>query len=514
MSGLETAAPSEKIRAARASVASAIFLTLIKGVVGFLTGSLGILAEAAHSLLDLGAAGMTLFSVRYSDRPADAEHHYGHGKIENLSALAQTLLLIGTCLWISWEAIQRLFGETPHKVEATFWAFAVMVVSIGVDWHRARRLKKAARKFRSQALEADALHFSSDILSSLVVIVGLIGVRLGYPLADPIAAFLVAAWVVGISIRLGKRAIEGLLDSAPAHVREEVASAVQSVKGVAEVGGVRVREAGPSTFADITIRLDPALSLEQAHHLADEAEEAVRAVLPGADVVVHAEPAHSILPRPLPHEKSIQLGFESAAADMGIRFHSLRLFDNPEGLTAWVDVEFSPTFSLAQARERADQFEKAVLQRLPTLADVVAHIDIDFFHPDQPPEIAEAAPQLPDEASVESLVLDVPGVTGCHEIRFAPVAPEPLSDGHVVSPGHWASLHIQLAPELNVAQSHRIALAVERVICEKFPVIRRVHIHQEPTRLNSSSPNPCPGDLSAPEAQPGSQSPPSPFPRP
>ena len=292
------AATHEKNTAALNSVVAAFLLTGLKVVVGLLTGSLGILAEAAHSALDCAAAIMTCFAVRVATKPADRDHDYGHGKVENLSALAEALLLLGTCVWIIRESVLRL---TSHHIEvdASIWAFAVMGISIAVDVSRSRMLYRVAAKHRSQALEADALHFSTDIWSSAVVIVGLLGVKLAgwFPglgflvRADAVAALIVAGIVVMISGRLGARTIQGLLDSSPPGAGEQIRSAVAAMEGVFDCHAVRVRHSGPYYFVDLHITVDGEQSLRAAHELTERVEQAVEAILPGADVTVHPEPA-------------------------------------------------------------------------------------------------------------------------------------------------------------------------------------------------------------------------------
>jgi cation diffusion facilitator family transporter len=288
-------ADREKSLVAGSSVVAAVFLTSMKLVVGLSTGSLGILSEAAHSGLDLVAAAVTFLAVRISGKPADTEHTYGHGKVENLSALFETFLLLLTCVWIIYEAVRRLFYRDV-AVEATVWAFVCMGISIVIDLSRSTALGRAAKKYDSQALEADALHFSTDIWSSSVVIGGLALVRLSGYLklewlhkADAVAALGVACIVVYVSIQLGRRTIAGLLDQVPAGLREQVTRAAR-VPGVMAVRQVRVRRSGPEAFADVTIAVVRTTSLEEAHGIATAAENAVRQVLPRADVMVHVEP--------------------------------------------------------------------------------------------------------------------------------------------------------------------------------------------------------------------------------
>lgn len=293
----EAQADHDKRWAAGSSVVAAVGLTSFKVIVGLSTGSLGILAEAAHSGLDLAAALMTFFAIRISGRPADTRHLYGHGKVENLSALFETVLLLVTCVWIIWGAIHRLAGHRV-EIEVTFWSFAVMVFSIVVDWSRSRVLYRAARRYHSDALEADALHFSTDIWSSAVVIVGLICVKLSewqaglgfLRYADAVAAILVALIVVQVSIKLGLRTTQSLLDAAPAGIDRRVIAAVEALPGITDCHNVRVRYSGPVAFVDVHVLVDGDLTLRAAHELTEEIERAIREVLPGADVTVHPEP--------------------------------------------------------------------------------------------------------------------------------------------------------------------------------------------------------------------------------
>ena len=287
----------EKKSAALNSVAAAVFLTGLKVVVGIWSGSIGILAEAAHSGLDFVAALVTYVAVRAAGKPADVEHLYGHGKIENLSATVEALLLLATCGWIIYEAVERLVGKNIH-VDASAWAFGVMAVSIVVDVTRSRMLKRVADKHRSQALEADALHFSTDVWSSAVVILGLIGVKVAASVpslgflakADAAAAVVVAAIVVVVSLQLGLRAVQALLDAAPIGMLEKVKTAVEKVEGVHDCHNVRIRHSGPQYFVDLHVLVDGSQTLEEAHALTDRIEREVQLLLPEADVTVHPEP--------------------------------------------------------------------------------------------------------------------------------------------------------------------------------------------------------------------------------
>lgn len=283
--------------AATSSVIAALGLTSFKIVVGSMTGSLGILAEAAHSALDFVAAAMTAVAVHISGKPADSEHPYGHGKAENLSALFETLLLLITCAWIISSALERI-ASGKIGIEVNSWSFIVIFTSIIVDISRSRMLSNAAKKYNSQALEADALHFSTDIWSSLVVLAGLICVKIGESFkglgfldyADSIAAIGVGIIVVFLCIRLGMQTINALLDTAPKGLEKNVISAVQALPGVVNCHHVRIRSSGPQLFIDLHVLVNGDQSLRAAHKLTEEIEEAVRKLASNADVTVHPEP--------------------------------------------------------------------------------------------------------------------------------------------------------------------------------------------------------------------------------
>lgn len=281
---------AEKKKVAFLSVLAAIFITGFKLLIGFITGSLGILSEALHSALDMVAALITYFSVKVSDKPADVDHNYGHGKVENLSALIETLLLLLTCVWIINEAIQRLLAGNTH-IEISVWSYVVVITSIVIDFSRARALKRVAKKYNSQALEADALHFSTDIWSSAVVLFGLLAYQfLGWKSADSVAALLVAVIVLFVSYKLGKKAIDVLLDKAPTDTKEKVRNIINSFPEIKKYHGLKARTAGADTFIKMNVHLDPTLSLSQVHALCDRIEAAIQQNIERSEVYIHPEP--------------------------------------------------------------------------------------------------------------------------------------------------------------------------------------------------------------------------------
>lgn len=280
---------AEKSKVASISVIAAVVLVSMKLLVGVATGSLGILSEALHSALDFLAALITRVSVKLSDKPADSDHNFGHGKIENFSALLEALLLLATCAWIVYEALSRLFSGNTH-IDVGVWSYVVVIASIAIDSWRSRELMRAAKKYKSQALEADALHFSTDILSSFVVLLGLVCANFGYFFADSVAALGVALIVIWVSLRLSMRAVNSLLDKAPEGLHESVEKIISGVDGVVCLHDLRVRSVGPEYEIDVNVHVDPKLSLVDAHDISERVERAVSQKLGNIIINVHIEP--------------------------------------------------------------------------------------------------------------------------------------------------------------------------------------------------------------------------------
>jgi len=463
---------------ARTSVVAAGLLAILKGAAGLASGSLALMAEAVHSLFDSLMSAMAWVSLRYAGRPPDATHHYGHGKIESLAALAETALLFAISLGIAWEGARRLLFHGERHIEVTVVAFLVMMISVAVDIYRWRRSRRAAAEFRSQTLEAEALHFASDILTSLIVIAGLAGVKLGFPRADAIAALLVSLWVLGMCGRLGWDSVRALLDTAPVQAREAVLRAVEGMSGIERVTSVRVRQSGSRTFADLVLQVDQRMSVAEAHCLADQAEAAVANVLPEADVLIHAEPGGGA-PGGSRNGAPAREAFSAVAREMDLQFHHITIFESEKGKIAMVDLEFPPALPLRQARARADAFAREVVRRVEGLEEVGAHIDIDYSGDDQVAGRALAVEEAPSPEEVAREARAVPQVVGCHAIVFTEFRPSPAAAEEEESGGYLLSIHVTVQADVTVAQSHQIALEVERRLCRRFPQIRKVHIHQE-----------------------------------
>lgn len=279
----------EKNIVAISSVIAAVSLTLSKFIVGFITGSLGIISEALHSTLDLIAAILTVFAVKISAKPPDKKHNYGHGKVENLSALFQTLLLLVTCGWIILEAYERLVTGA-HHIQVNALSFAVIGVSIAVDISRATALKRVAKKYNSQALEADALHFSTDILSSIVVLIGLTASYFNYPIADTISALIVSIIVITISLRLGKRSIDALLDKSDSSLSSQIETIAKEFTDIKKIHDIKSRSSGSNNYVDINIHVDPTITVNEAHEIAHRLEKEIKNKIKKIEVHIHIEP--------------------------------------------------------------------------------------------------------------------------------------------------------------------------------------------------------------------------------
>lgn len=371
---------SEKQKVAASSVLAAVFLTGMKMVIGLLTGSLGIMSEAAHSALDLGAAVMTLVAVRISSRPADDSHHYGHGKVEGLSAFLEVLLLLATCGWIIYEALHRILVRHA-EIEVNFWSFAVMAVSIAIDFSRSRALYRVARKEKSQALEADALHFSSDIWSSAVVIFGLVGYKFfQWHAADSVAALIVAVLVIVVSVRLALRTLDMLLDRAPRGLKPSLEKAVAEIPGVRRVSSLRLRASGPQTFVDMRLLIDSHKQFVEAHQIAEAAEQKISELVPGADVVIHADPEALAEPGPDTdghadgHADGIVSDLLAAHRNMFVGYHDLSIVRHENSYLVSMHLEMERDDHLDKVHKVCDHLERDIKQRMPG-SKVAIHVE-------------------------------------------------------------------------------------------------------------------------------------------
>ncbi|HEY1800358.1 MAG TPA: cation diffusion facilitator family transporter [Terriglobales bacterium] len=457
---------AEKRSVAGNSVMAAAVVTALKIVVGFTTGSLGIMSEAAHSGLDLVAAIITLLSIRVSDKPADADHQYGHGKVENFSAFIETGLLLLTCVWIVYEAAQRLFFRHVN-IEPTLAAFLVMIFSMGVDLWRSRSLKRIATRYDSQALEADALHFSTDVWSGGVVVLGLALVLLGRKYAvwwlrdsDPVAALCVAGVVVYVSWRLARRTIDSLLDAAPAGVRNQIITAVAGVEGLLEIDRVRIRRAGNRYFADLSIGLARNVTFQRSEQVVGAVTAAVRDVLPGADVVVRSIPKAS-------YAENIFDRVRAVAMLHNFNVHDVSIQDLHGRLHVEQHLELDERLSLKEAHDRVTVLENEIQKDVPGISSILTHIE------SEPSTIEPAEEIVQDEAlmkKLKSLEPEFPEILDMHDIEVKRVR------GRL-----YVSCHCTMSDDLPLSRVHDVQTELEIRFKQVAPELFRVLIHPEPS---------------------------------
>jgi cation diffusion facilitator family transporter len=454
---------NDKEKAALGSIAASAGLTAAKGVIGLLTGSLAILSEAGHSLLDFSATVLTYFAVRISGKPADAEHQYGHGKIESVSALAETALLFLLSGVVIFEAVQRLAAARTHVVEATAAAFVVIAVSVVVDFFRARTLKRVAEATSSEALEADALHFGSDMWSSIAVLIGLGGVALGYTWADATAALVVAIFICIAGYRLGRRTIDTLTDTAPAGVSDRVAAIARQVPGVVAVERVRARPAGAVLFVELSVGVSRTLPLDRVSAINERLTRAVRADMPNAEVTITTKP------RALDNE-TVRERVMMIARNRGLAIHHVAVQAISGTLSVSADLEVEGTQPLAAAHEVASGLEEAVRDELGPNVEVETHIeplpaDVLPGNDASPARIAAVREQL------SLLAASFPALGEVHDVRV-----RDTTDGEIVN------FHCIVDPALSVSAVHDMVDTLERRLRRQFPIIQRVIGHAEPRR--------------------------------
>jgi len=459
----------EKKRAALLSVGSAMLLVSLKTFLVLRTGSLGVLSEALHSGLDLLAAIITFLSVRMSDLPADEKHPYGHGKVENFSAFVETGLLVLTALYIVYEAFDRLFFRTV-RIQPSVTAILVLFCALAIDLTRARALRNVAKKYVSEALEADALHFSTDVWSTTVVIAGIALVWAGEAwnlswliYADALAGLAVAGVILWVGSRLGRRTLDALLDAAPEGLQQEIARAVSRMEGVLDVDRVRVRRAGNRHFVDATVSVARTASLEQVHALSDAIEKRIGEIVP-SDVMVHAEPR-------APQGEHLFEAIRAVAQRKGLAIHDVTALQQDGKLYIELHLEVDENLSLREAHRQATELEEEILKIRDGSADVNIHIEPLGRHIATPDTGIGEMKQL--SHLVEDFINTLPGeydeLVNCHNVRVRQVEHRIL-----------VSCHCTMKGALPITQIHDVTGALEDRVKEEFPQIARVTIHPEP----------------------------------
>jgi cation diffusion facilitator family transporter len=459
----------EKKRAALLSVGSAVLLVSLKTFLVVRTGSLGVLSEALHSSLDLIAAIITFLSIRMSDQPADERHPYGHGKFENFSAFVETGLLALTALYIIYEAFGRLFFRSVH-IQPSVMAIFVLLAALSIDLTRAQALRHVARKYSSEALEADALHFSTDVWSTIVVIAGIglvwAGETWNLPwliYADGLAALAVAAVILWVGSQLGRRTLDALLDAAPEGLQQKIARAVARMDGVLDVDRVRVRRAGNRHFVDATVSVARTASLAQVHALSDAIEKRIGEIVP-SDVMVHAEPR-------APQGEHLFESIRAAAQRMGLAIHDVHALQQHGRLFIELHLEVEENLTLREAHRQASELEDKIRELRDEATEVNIHIEPLGRHIATPDADIGEMKQLSSaiEEFLNHLRTEFDELVNCHDVQVRQV------EHHIL-----VSCRCIMKSQLPITQVHDVTAALEDRVKEKFQQIYRVTIHPEP----------------------------------
>jgi cation diffusion facilitator family transporter len=441
-------------RTALASVAAATALLALKLGTGLASGSLGLVSEALHSGTDLVAATLTFFAIGVAGRPADRAHPYGHGKAEHLAALAEAGVLALVSLLVAALAVARLTGAIEQEIETAWWVFAVIGLVLAIDVSRTLASYRTARRYRSEALLSNALHFGSDLVGTLAVLVGLVAAAGGFPEGDSIAALFVAGLVLMAAARLMARNVDVLMDRSPAGAEAAARRAIAGVRPSVELSRLRLRQAANRHFVDIVIAVPPGAAVGQGHAVADRVEAAVERALPESDVVVHVEPRS---------DEAAALRERALAAAFLVpsvrEIHNMSLVEVGGTTELSLHLKLPGELSLEEAHELAERVELTIMETVPEIGHVQTHIE--------PLAEASAGVELaPGE--VERIVREVAGAPP-REVRVLRTA-----DGLV------AFLTLGLDPASTLADAHARASEVEERLRAEHPEIADVIVHTEP----------------------------------
>ncbi len=446
---------SPQRRTALVSVLAACALIALKVAAGIPSHSLGLLSEAAHSGIDLVAALLTFFAVGVAGRPADPSHAYGHGKAEHLAALAEAAILVVAAVFISWRAVSHLTGLSPTSVHAEWYALLALAVVISVDFSRMLVSLRVGRRYGSAALQANAVHFASDLAGSVAVLGGLLGVRAGWKEADSAAALFVAVLVLAAAARLMRRNVDVLMDRVPSEAHAIASRAIGALEPPVQLRRLRMRQAGGRQFADVVIGVPPGAAVGQGHAAADAVEAAVHDALPESDVVVHVEP----------QEDETALRERTLAAAQRVpqvrEIHNLSVLRTDAGAEVSLHLKLPADLSLEDAHAVASEVEQAIAESMPEVSSVQTHLE-------PLAEPARGTTVERDTGLVEAIVRAATGVAP-RELRFLET-----DDGLV------AFVTLGLDPATTLADAHRRASEVEELIRRERPEIAEVIVHTEP----------------------------------
>jgi cation diffusion facilitator family transporter len=460
LDSIDKHALARKIAAAQASIAASAVLAIAKFTAGWWSDSLALLSEGGHAAVDTGAAILTYYAVREAGKPADAEHHYGHAKYESLAALAETGLLFGLALFVSVEALRRI-SEPDTEVQATWPVFAVLAFSIVVDFVRSRQLGRIAREEGSDALAADALHFSSDLISSILVAIGLLATRAGFVRGDALAALGVALFIGVAGFRLGRRTVETLLDAAPRDMTALISRAISEVPGVIEVEALRLRKVGAQVIGEAALGVSRTLPLEHAARIKQAAERAVIAEAPRAQITF------TVNPRVLDDE-TVAERIRVVAARKHLPVHHIIAQQLDDRLAISLDIEVDGNMQHGRAHSIATAFEQAIAEEFGASVEIETHIEPLEPHLRKGKDAGDALRREVEQALIAHCAASGEA-SDVHDVRV-----RETDDGLIVN------YHCYVNAATPVDAVHSAVDAIERGVRQQFPRIVRLVSHAEP----------------------------------
>jgi len=455
-----------KIKVALNSLYAAVIITIIKILAAYFSGSLGVLSEVFNSAIDIFVCLVTILSIKYSSRPPDEAHNYGHEKVESFSALFQVFILFITASYIIYEAAVRLFGNKDVEVKVNIWIFLALIISMVIDFYRARILRKIARETKSNALEADALHFSSDILSSGVVIIGLILVYFNISkTADTIAALIVTGVIIYLGFKLSKKSIDSLMDRVPAGLYEKVKYETLLIKGVEDIKSFRIRSSGSKIYIDMVILISRLVPFSKAHDIMDSVEKKINELIENADVVIHSEPVET-------KSETINDKIRMIVNEFGLKCHDIFSHRIDNEIYSELHIEVDNTNDLTKAHNEITEIEERIKKEI----DVITHLKI---HIDEPSEIVFDTKDITENS--KEMIREVNNIL--NESRDVISS----SDIHVISTN--GKIRVSLTCVFNYIHSfdevHDIVTVLESKIYlnlkENYPKLANVIIHAEPS---------------------------------
>lgn len=462
----ETLRNKKKINIAFSSMLAAIFIVVMKFLAAYLSGSLGVLSELFHSSTDLIATIATIISVKYSSKPPDEMHNYGHEKIESFSALFQVIILVGMCAYLIYESIERILNHVP--VNISIFTFSIIIICIFIDISRSRALKKVAVETKSQALEADSLHFASDVWSSIVVLIGMVFTYFNLtPLADPVSAIIVSVLIVIATFRLTKKAFDALMDRVPAGLREKISQEVSSVDGVEGIKKFRIRSSGSKIFIDMVILIARTKLFSKTHEIMDSVERKIRDIAPDSDIVIHSEPT-------VTKNETINDKIRLIVNNEGFKCHDIFSHKIDNEIYSELHVEIDDTNDLDLAHKKISTLEDKIKNEIPLISKIKIHLD-------EPSELLFNTTDVTSKSkelirNIENILKGIKYVKKYYDIKV-------INSNDKLR----ISLNCEFDKNFTFEEVHEKVTILESKIYlhikELYPNLSNVIIHAEPTNL-------------------------------